>query len=95
MNSGSCMTSWPIKVHFRLGHLCCMNRVAHYSGTVAIRRTEKDGGFTFYHNSFRTEHAKLHIKSYIYTFFFWRGGRNQLPLHILCLKFIKLFCAFL
>ena len=45
MNSGSYMTSWPIKVHFRLGLLFGMNRVAHYSGTVAIRRTEKDGGF--------------------------------------------------
>ena len=76
MNSGSCMTSWPIKVHFRLGHLCCMNRVAHYSGTVAIRRTEKDGGCTFYHSSFRTEHGQLHIKSYIYTFFFGGGGRE-------------------
>ena len=42
MNSGSCMTSWPIKVHFRLGLLFCMNRVAHYSGTVAIRRTETE-----------------------------------------------------
>ena len=83
MNSGSCMTSWPIKVHFRLGLLFCMNRVAHYSGTVAIRRTEKDDGCTFYHNSFRTEHGQLHIKSY---FFFgggggWGGrrGRNQRP----------------
>ena len=58
-----------------------MNRVAHYSGTVAIRRTEKDGGYTFYHNSFRTEHGQLHIKSY----FLARGGggggggRNQRP----------------
>ena len=76
MNFSRCMTSWPIKVHFRLGHLCCMNRVAHYSGTVAIRRTEKDVGFTFYHNSFRTEHGQLHIKSYIYTFFFGGGGRE-------------------
>ena len=99
MNSGSCMTSWPIKVHFRLGLLFCMNRVAHYSGTVAIRRTEKDDGCTFYHNSFRTEHGQLHIKSY-----FWGGGVGggggeiSVPvftLHILGLKFIKLFCAFL
>ena len=95
MNSGSCMTSWPIKVHFRLGHLCCMNRVAHYSGTVAIRRTEKDGGFTFYLNSFPTEHGQLHIKSY---FLAGGGGEISVPvftLRILGLKFIKLFCAFL
>ena len=71
MNSGSYMTSWPIKVHFRWGLLFGMNRVAHHSGTVAIRRTEKDGGFTFYHNSFRTEHGQLHIKSY-----FLAGGEG-------------------
>ena len=79
MNSGSCMTSWPIKVHFRLGHLCCMNCVAHYSGTVAIRCTEKDGGYTFYHNSFRTEHGQLHIKSYFLAGGRGGGGRNQRP----------------
>ena len=95
MNSGSYMTSWPIKVHFRLGLLFGMNRVAHYSGTVAIGRTEKDGGFTFYHNSFRTEHGQLHIKSY---FLAGGGGEISVPvftLRILGLKFIKLFCAFL
>ena len=56
-----------------------------------IRRTEKDGGCTFYHNSFRTYHGQLHIKSYIYIyiFFFWGGGA------ILGLELIKLFCAFL
>ena len=94
MNSGSYMTSWPIKVHFRLGLLFGMNRVAHYSGTVAIRRTEKDGGYTFYHNSFRTEHGQLHIKSY----FLAGVGEISVPvftLRILGLKFIKLFCAFL
>ena len=101
MNSGSCMTSWPIKVHFRLGHLCCMNRVAHYSGTVAIRRTEKDGGCTFYHNSFRTEHGQLHIKSYFLAGEAGRGGGGSeiivpvFTLRILGLKFIKFFCAFL
>lgn len=57
MNSGSYMTSWPIKVHFRLGLLFGMNRVAHFSGTVAIRRTEKDDGCTFYHNSFEPNTA--------------------------------------
>ena len=101
MNSGSCMTSWPIKVHFRLGLLFCMNRVAHYSGTVAIRRTEKDDGCTFYHNSFRTEHGQLHIKSYSFGGGgVGRGGGGEISvpvftLHILGLKFIKLFCAFL
>ena len=100
MNSGSCMTSWPIKVHFRLGLLFCMNRVAHYSGTVAIRRTEKDDGCTFYHNSFRTEHGQLHIKSYFFGGGGGGGGGGEISvplftLHILGLKFIKLFCAFL
>ena len=81
------MTSWPIKVHFRLGLLCCMSRVAHYSGTVAIHRTEKDGGFTFYHNSFRTEHGQLHIKSYIYIHFFGGGGEaGEISFH--CISYV-------